>query len=379
VKCTPLNRKFKIAIVDGLAGGGSYKCGTSGSPLVFLEELSRFIEETTLWRKDQNLPELEIECLFIVNDTSPEARERLYPLLTSWELQNAGQSRLSVSIIRMEKAFSEAYPEIKARIQTDRHSNVLFNLDPCGYTQVGFEIIQDIMCSFKSPEVFYTFMIGALFNYASWKNPQKTQNLIRDFGVQQEVFFEDQSFRTKDEWLGAVERILHTELRTVANFVSPFAINQERNQGYNYWLLHFSKSHRAREVYNDVLHQNAGGQAHFGKSGLKMLEYTANETGVRKFDFGADFRTESKFALHTDLPAIIHEFGDVIPIELLKASIYNDTAVHPEELSAVMIENQDIEVLTPAGSKRRVATAIKDTDLVRVTTQKHLFPIPSKK
>ena len=374
VKCTPLNRKFKLAIVDGLAGGGIYEGGVSGSPMVFLEELTAFFAETEIWRKDQGLPELRIECLFIANDTSSDAWESLDPFLLAWEQENSERERLSVSIDRLRKPFEQAHSEIKTLIQSQKISNVLYNLDPCGYTQVGLHTIKDIMGSFKSPEIFYTFMVGALFNYASWDNPQKTSRLISDFGIDQETFFQDEELRTKGEWLGAVEKILHSEVMGVANFVSPFAINRAGNSGYNYWLMHFAKNHRAREVYNDVLHLNAGGQAHFGKSGLKMLDYRGDDTGVGTLDWSGDMRAKSIEALHNDLPEVISELGDAISIELLKASVYNETTAHSDDFKSVLIQNRDIEVLTQTGAQRRSASSIKDTDIVRVSRQRHLFP-----
>lgn len=257
VRCTPINRRFKISIVDGFAGGGIYKCGTSGSPLVFLEELAAFADETAVWRKANNAPELErIDCLFIVNETDPEAIEILNPLLDQWELQNKVSGRnLNVTILRKQGPFIQLYPEVRSLLLEYRFSNVLFNIDPCGYTQVNLPIIQDILGSFKSAEVFFTFMIGSLFNYSSWMNPEKTNNLMRDFCGTQEQFFQDESFRKKAEWLGVVEKIVYTEFTRTAKFASPFAINQSGNTGYNYWLMHFANSHRAREVYNDILYK----------------------------------------------------------------------------------------------------------------------------
>ncbi|UES42138.1 three-Cys-motif partner protein TcmP (plasmid) [Roseibium aggregatum] len=377
VKCTPLNRSFRIAIVDGMAGGGVYEGGASGSPLVFLEELAKFLNETTIWRRDQGLPDLEIECLFVVNDNSRDAWQTLGPHLSAWQEEHAGNDKLKVTIVRLEKRFEEVYGEIKQRILENKHSNVLFNLDPCGYTQVGLQTIQDIVVSFKNPEVFFTFMIGALLNYSSWNNPQKTHKLIADFGVKQDEFFGDEALRTKGEWLGTVERVLHGEVLNIANYVSPFAINRANNAGYNYWLMHFSKSHRAREVYNDVLHLNAGGQAHFGKSGLKMLDYRSDDSGLGTLDWGIDMRPKNVAALHNDLPQFIAEFGDTITVGMLKASIYNDTTIHSDDLKKVLIENQDIEVFTQAGHPRR--SSIKDEDLIRVTVQKNLFPALPKK
>jgi three-Cys-motif partner protein len=38
VRCQfPAQTKFRLAIVEGFAGGGRYKCGTAGSPLIFIE------------------------------------------------------------------------------------------------------------------------------------------------------------------------------------------------------------------------------------------------------------------------------------------------------------------------------------------------------
>ena len=36
--------RFRLAVVDGFAGGGKYHCGTSGSPLIFVEELKPVAE-----------------------------------------------------------------------------------------------------------------------------------------------------------------------------------------------------------------------------------------------------------------------------------------------------------------------------------------------
>lgn len=380
VKCTPLNRKFRIAIVDGFAGGGAYKCGTSGSPLVFLEELAAFADQTVMWRKQRNIPALEsIECLFIVNEIDAEANLKLDGLLSQWEIENKlSQRLLNVKIQRLKKPFIEIYPDIKARLIHARFSNVLFNLDPCGYTQVSLPFIQDVLGAFKSAEVFYTFMIGSLFNYSSWSDPKRTNALVQTFCGTQEQFFEDKSFRKKGEWLGAVEKIIYTEFARSAKFASPFAINQSGNRGYNYWLMHFANSHRAREVYNDVLYQNAGDQAHYGKSGLQMLGYTSVDVGVQKFDWGDDLREANVVSLQSDLPRAISEFGDAIDIQSLKASIYNGTTSHSDDLKSVLIDHTDIEVLTKTGGKRRSPSAISDDDIVRLNEQRQLFPILKK-
>ena len=73
------------------------------------------------------------------------------------------------------------------------------------------------------------------------------------------------------EWLGAAGRIVFDRFRQCAPFVTPFAIHNPK--GWRYRLIHLAASYRARQVYNDVLHDNSSQQAHFGRAGLRMLSY----------------------------------------------------------------------------------------------------------
>ena len=78
VRCKrPQQERFRLAIVDGFAGGGRYECGTSGSPLIFIEELKRAVEAVNTQRAVQGLGAIEVECLLIFNDASREGIELL--------------------------------------------------------------------------------------------------------------------------------------------------------------------------------------------------------------------------------------------------------------------------------------------------------------
>ncbi|WFU25602.1 three-Cys-motif partner protein TcmP [Bradyrhizobium sp. CB1717] len=72
VRCRlPQQERFRLAIVDGFAGGGRYQCGTPGSPLIFIEELQRAVEAVNTHRSVQGLGAIEVECLLIFNDVAP--------------------------------------------------------------------------------------------------------------------------------------------------------------------------------------------------------------------------------------------------------------------------------------------------------------------
>ena len=78
VRCQlPQQQRFRLAIVDGFAGGGRYNCGSPGSPIIFIEELRVAVEAFNLRRANEGFAPLDIECLLVLNDESPEAVELL--------------------------------------------------------------------------------------------------------------------------------------------------------------------------------------------------------------------------------------------------------------------------------------------------------------
>ena len=46
VRCQlPQQARFRLAVVEGFAGGGRYACGAVGSPIIFIEELAEVLSE----------------------------------------------------------------------------------------------------------------------------------------------------------------------------------------------------------------------------------------------------------------------------------------------------------------------------------------------
>src|SRR3546814_15689587 len=83
---------------------------------------------------------------------------------------------------------------------------------------------------------------------------------------------------SRNDWLGTAENIVFDAFRLCAPYVSTFSINNPG--GWRYWLIHFANAYRARQVYNNILHDNASLQAHFGSSGLNMLSYDPRHDGM---------------------------------------------------------------------------------------------------
>ena len=78
VRCQlPQQTRFRLAVIDGFAGGGRYSCGTAGSPIIFLEELKNATESINIQRAAQGLGAIELECLLILNDADRDVVEIL--------------------------------------------------------------------------------------------------------------------------------------------------------------------------------------------------------------------------------------------------------------------------------------------------------------
>lgn len=375
VRCQiPQQERFRLGVIDGFAGGGRYQCGTAGSPLIFIEELKRAIEAVNTQRTVQGLGLLEIECLLVLNDYSPEALESLKGHVTPLQAEIAENVRqLHLCIEYLNDTFEVGYPRMKQLLAQGRYRNVLFNLDQCGHSHVERSTLLDIMRAHPSVEIFYTFMIEALLAFLEKSEPVQLAAQLRPFGIEPAGLDVLNGAMSKPNWLGAAERLVFETFRTCAPFVSPFSINNPG--GWRYWLIHFANIYRGRQVYNNVLHQNSTAQAHFGRSGLNMLSYDPSHEGGSLYLFDMSGRESARTQLLGDIPRLISESGDVIGVGEFYEGIYNATPAHTDDVHRAIIENPDIEVITPAGGERRSANTIGVGDVLKLKRQRSFFPM----
>ncbi|MBS0220186.1 MAG: three-Cys-motif partner protein TcmP, partial [Proteobacteria bacterium] len=369
----PQQRRFRLAIVDGFSGAGKYACGSPGSPIIFLQQLDRALKAVNLNRKTQDLDPVEIECLFIFNDADAEAIELLKQNYAPVEAEIRDQNRqLHMSVEYMNGLFEVAYLKIKEMIAAGRFRNIIFNLDQCGDSQVALTTLADIMRSTPAAEIFYTLMIKSLIAFLSPIDRTSLTQRLAHFGMDENDLLALDPVMSKDKWLGVAERLVFDSFKVVAPFHSPFSIKNPN--GWRYWLIHFANRYRARQVYNNVLHDNSTSQAHFGRAGLNMLAYDPSTEGKLYLFEHAD-REIAKAQLLDDIPRLVSELGDTINVGEFYESVYNMTPAHAEEIHAAMIEHPDLEVLTSAGGTRRVGNAISVDDTLRLKKQRTLFPL----
>jgi hypothetical protein len=229
------------------------------------------------------------------------------------------------------------------------------------------------MRSYPAAEVFYTFAIESLLAFLRASDPKLLAAQLAHVGLSESDLTSLEAGMNKKSWLGFAERLVFDAFRNCAPYVSPFSINNP--DGWRYWLIHFANSYRARQEYNNILHQNSSSQAHFGRSGLDMLSYDpAHETGSL-YLFDDTGRAAAKAQLLEDIPRLVSEFGDVIGVGGFYESIYNATPAHMDDIHAAIIDSPDLEVITEAGGERRKANTIVVGDIIRIKKQKSFFPM----
>ena len=138
--------------------------------------------------------------------------------------------------------------------------------------------------------------------------------------------------------------------------------------------MHFAKSYRARQIYNNILHENSSYQAHFGRSGLNMLSYNKKDEG-KLYLFDPPGRAEAKTQLLQDIPHLISKSGDAMGVDEFYESIYNITPAHADDIHSAIMDNPDLEVLTVNGGQRRKASTIDVSDTIRLKKQTTFFPM----
>ncbi len=374
VRCsTPQQSKFRLAVIDGFSGGGRYDGGEPGSPIIFLDTLSKTMTEIEIRRAADGFRPIRIECFFVFNDADASAtsklKDNLQPILAAIR---ECQPNIEVQVSFESEPFLSLYPKIRDRLDAAGFKNVLFNLDQCGDTHVDRSTVRDILQRFRSGEVFLTFMIKPLLAYLKKDDPKALMRRFAHLEVSATAIAELDGIMHRQEWLGAAEKLVFDHLAGSAAFVSPFSIHNP--EGWRYWLMHFANSPRARQVYNDILHANATSQAHFGRAGLEMLSFDPSAEGSL-YLFDMDGRKKAKEQLLEDIPRAVLKFGDAMTVADFNHEIYSRTPAHSEDIRSAMFESPDLEILTPSGSPRQKAHTIRPDDILRVSSQRSFFSV----
>ena len=348
----PISRRFRLAIVDGFAGGGRYEDGSPGSPVIFAETLLEAVAGINIERAAEGMPCIDVDCLMILNDADPEAVSRLPEAVAPFVAASREDgSHVVLNVDIRQGQFETMIDGFCKDVDAGRYRNVIYNLDQCGHSWVNRETIARLVRSEKSVEVFLTYAVQSLITFLDRSNPEVVRRRLEYLNLRPGALSFTDELLSKPEWLGTAERIVFEHFGESAPFVAPFSVNNP--DGWRCWFMHFASSYRARQVYNDVLHDNSSQQAHFGRAGLQMLSYDPAHENSSLYLFNADARVDARQQLPDDIPRLVSEGGDTIGISEFYRSIYNETPAHSDDIHSAIFDNPDLEVLTPKGNQRR--------------------------
>jgi three-Cys-motif partner protein len=114
IRCKiPQQRLFRLAIVDGFAGGGRYKDGEPGSPLVIADELISAAIEISVERAKMGFAPLIIDCNLVVNDLDRDVVQMLKEQLQPSLVRAKEVPSLRLAVTDLSLPFEAAYPQIR--------------------------------------------------------------------------------------------------------------------------------------------------------------------------------------------------------------------------------------------------------------------------
>ncbi len=376
---------LKLTLVDGFSGGGRYIHADSkelinGSPLIFLNAVK---EAGFLINQNRRKPvHLDVSYFFI--DSNQYANRYLEQVLR----EEGYEKEIGNTIYLRHAKFQDEINGIIEFIQkkSPRNGRSIFVLDQFGYKDVPTALIQNIFNNLPSAEVILTFGVDSFLNFAS--NSNLTNALIENIGLPDVLQGKtiDEIKSSERNWRLFIQSSLYHGLvsRCGAKHYTPFFVRNKGGHG-DYWLIHLSQHHRARDVMTEVHWRNNNHFIHYGGSGLNMFqvvgydpEYDSDYLKQSKlgFEFDDSARKASIGSLKEQIPSLIYANSEGSSFESLFATTCNQSPASAEiyrEAIGQLMEEKDVEVRSLNGGKRRSSQQIKDSDQIIQPRQRRLF------
>lgn len=310
--------EFKLTLVDGFAGGGLYYHADTrelvkGSPFILLNAERE--AEFEINRTRTKPVRLDISHFFIEADR--DAHLHLQKILQ----EEGHDSRIGKNIFVRHGRFQEEAAAIIDFIKkkSPRNGRSIFILDQFGYTAVPKSLINTILSNLPSAEIILTFGVDSLLNFADESNFQNGLKQIEIPHCLGDRTFSEIKQNHRD-WRLFIQSALYKELVTDcgAQHYTPFFIRNRQGHG-DYWLLHLSQHHKARDVMTAVHWKNQNDFIHYAGAGLDMFNmigydpaYDDDHRGQTRlgFEFDDIARSRSVAALKEQIPEIIYGTGE---------------------------------------------------------------------
>lgn len=384
---SPNQDVMRLTLIDGFAGGGMYVHNDThelvkGSPFIFLEATRE--AEYVLNRNRHKPLELQVDYFFV------EADRHAYLHLDK-VLREAGYGEkigngIYLSHARFQDKAGEIIEFVKRK--NPRNGRSIFALDQYGYKQVPTNLIRSIFENLASAEVILTFGVDSFLNFANDGN--LAQELLDGIGIP-DIFAGrtiEEIKSSERDWRLFIQSALYRRLveNCGARHFTPFFIRNRNGHG-DYWLIHLSQHHRARDVMTEVHWANNNYFIHYGGSGLDMFQMVGYDPSYDSahrgqptlgFEFDDVARSLSIEALNEHIPRRVYADDAGISFGELFATTCNSSPasaqIYRESLGRLLGEKA-IEVVGADGVRRRSSLQIKPTDQIIPPLQRQLFSI----
>lgn len=383
--CSPNQDVLKLTLVDGFAGGGEYVHHDTnelvlGSPFICLDAVRE--AEIALNANRHKPLKLDVHYYFV-------EKKRAAALYLEKALRKHGYAQgIGAQIQLRHGSFHDEADTIIAAIKArnPRTGRSIFVLDQYGYTDVPCTLIRRIFGTLPGAEVLLTFNVDSLITYAT--DGVITRNLLSSLELD-EVFGGrtiDDIKKSDRDWRLFIQAGLYRGLveRCGAKHYTPFFIRNPQGHG-DYWLIHMSQHHRARDVMTEVHWTTQNHFIHYGGAGLDMFQivgydpdYDSGAMGQSRlgFEFDDIARKQSIRTLKDQFPRHIYAHPDGIAFGELFASTCNGSPASADIYRAALlelVEEHVIEIVGEDGTVRRSASQIRNTDCVRAPAQRSLL------
>lgn len=374
-------RALNLTIVDGFCGGGRYMLGdreVDGSPLRMLASVERARAEVAAARAMG----VEINVDFVFVDSNPNHIDFLCDLLN----REGHSSRIGRDIHIVPTRFEDSADEVIRRIQSGgRAHRSLFFLDQYGWSAVTFATVRRIMTTLENPEVVLTFMVDHLVNLLNDRMIDTAGLAAID--LDREDVRDMLQMKQMRGWKRFIQNTLyqHIQRNTGANYYTPFFIHPDGGSNRDYWLLHLSKHHQAREEMGKIHWSIENTFEHFGRAGFDSLGFNPGEdvqAGMMEFGFYDNARTRSETAVVAQLARMLHARALAGETPLTKKALFsahcNEAPVIGDIVDAALVQlrdAKDVTITAPDGAKRKSVKVFGWDDEIGLTREPSLFSI----
>lgn len=345
--------ELKLDLVDGFAGGGSFRDGgdiVPGTPLIMLEEFEAAKERLNEDRRKK----LRLDCKFYFTEKELPHTDHLKKTL-----KERGYTQDDNNIVVRNGRFEDELESILAEIRRRQPlaGRSIFLLDQTGFNQVAMRLVRRIFSELQTAEVILTFAAEVLINTLH-VSPAMIQ-AVSPLEMTESQIRSMIELRSDEVGRALAQRALrlHILARTGATYDTPFFVRPGKSRRA-LWLLHLSRHPVARDVMIERHWDNRNTFEHYGHGGFGMLGWEALESKkLPLFHFGGNDEQKMRDGLLNSMPKELARLVSEQPItvDAFRREIANDTTARYSDIYMTLLklfQEKEFDILRPDGKAR---------------------------